>query len=121
MKDFILEPKAIGSRIRELRLKNNKNQNYFADMIYISPSYLSLIEDGKRVPNIEILVQIARFTNVTLDYLILGEEEKASNKSRTFERLCATYSDSDVRQALRIAEFYLRLQHLKDPDEKIEV
>ena len=49
MSDFILDPQKLGERIRSLRLKMNKNQSYFADMLYISSSYLALIESGKRI------------------------------------------------------------------------
>ena len=50
MNNIILNPKELGERIRKLRFKRNKTQSYFADMLYISPSYLALIESGKRVP-----------------------------------------------------------------------
>ncbi len=49
----------------------SKTQAYFADILYISPSYLALIEAGKRVPNLDVLVHIAEITDVSIDYLIL--------------------------------------------------
>ena len=56
MNNIILNPKELGERIRKLRFKRNKTQSYFADMLYISPSYLALIESGKRVPNLDLLI-----------------------------------------------------------------
>ena len=72
MIDYTVNPAAIGERIRRLRLKQNKTQSYWADMLFISPSYLSLIEDGKRIPKLEVLIQLARVGQVSLDYLVFG-------------------------------------------------
>lgn len=61
----------MGERIKRLRLKQNKTQKYFADMIYISPSYLALIEQGKRTVSIDVLSQISKVCDVSTDYLLL--------------------------------------------------
>ena len=47
MNNYNIDAQARGERIRKLRLKKNKTQAYFADILYISPSYLALIEAGK--------------------------------------------------------------------------
>lgn len=70
MNNYNIDAQALGERIRKLRLKKNKTQAYFADILYISPSYLALIEAGKRVPNLDVLVHIAEITDVSIDYLI---------------------------------------------------
>lgn len=70
MNSYNIDAQALGERIRKLRLKKNKTQAYFADILYISPSYLALIEAGKRVPNLDVLVHIAEITDVSIDYLI---------------------------------------------------
>lgn len=66
MNNIILNPQELGERIRALRFKCNKTQVYFADMLYISPSYLALIESVKRVPNLDLLIHIAKFTDSLL-------------------------------------------------------
>lgn len=120
MGNYVIDSQAIGARIKKLRLKLNKTQNYFADILYISPSYLALIEAGKRVPNIDTLVHISQVTDVSLDYLILGKEEDSKSRNqRTFDRLSKTYSEKELRLALRLAEYYLRLSKLKDEDTEI--
>lgn len=68
MNSYNIDAQALGERIRKLRLKKNKTQAYFADILYISPSYLALIEAGKRVPNLDVLVHIAEITDVSIDY-----------------------------------------------------
>ena len=119
MDSTLINANEIGARIRELRLKQNKTQSYFADIVYITPSYLSLIEEGKRIPNIEVLAQIAKSTDVSLDFLIFGKKEQSSNIHNTFVRLCSNYSEDDIKRALKLSEYYLKLSKLKDADEKI--
>ena len=41
MNNYNIDAQARGERIRKLRLKKNKTQAYFADILYISPSYLA--------------------------------------------------------------------------------
>ena len=121
MEELLVDSKELGERIRTLRTKQNKTQAYFADILYISPSYLALIEAGKRIPNLEVLVQITKVTDVTLDYLVFGNEQVADSEQKTLNRLRLRYSPDEIRRALRIAEYYLRLSHLKDCDEEIRL
>lgn len=119
MADFVVNNKEIGARIRALRLKQNKTQAYFADILYITASYLALIEAGKRIPNLDVLVRIAKETDVSLDYLIFGDDKDLNTEQKTFDRLCVNYSQDEIHQALCLAEYYLKLSSLKEHNEKI--
>lgn len=114
MNNIILNPKELGERIRKLRFKRNKTQSYFADMLYISPSYLALIESGKRVPNLDLLIHIAKFTDVTLDYLVFGDDPNCDPLQMTFNRLNDSYENRQLERAMKLAEFYLEMT--KDDD-----
>lgn len=114
MSDFVINPIDIGKRVRQLRLKQNKTQCYYADMLYISPSYLALIESGKRLPTIEVLIHISKVADVTLDYLVYGDDTNMDSIQKTFDRLRATYSDNDIKNALRLTEYYLELINNKE-------
>lgn len=110
MSELIINPKEIGERIKNLRLKLNKTQNYFADVLYISPSYLALIESGKRTPNLEILVQISIIAGVSIDYLATGKKDKEATPTQAIiDRLTRKYDQSEVEKALKIAEYYLQI------------
>ena len=111
MENYNIDAKALGERIRSLRLKKNKTQAYFADVLYISPSYLSLIEEGKRIPNLDVLVHISELTDVSLDYLIFGDESDADSLLFTIRRFSKAYPKRKVEQALRLAEYYLKLEN----------
>lgn len=120
MKNYIIDAKAIGKRIKSLRLRQNKTQIYYADMTYISPSYLSLIEDGKRLPTIEVLAQISKVADVSIDYLVFGNDASMNPEEKTFNRLCSIYSEDEIRRALKLMEYYLKLDRLKDPSDEIK-
>lgn len=105
----------MGNRIKLLRIQQNKTQKYFADMLYISPSYLALIEQGKRTVTIDVLMQIAKVCDVSTDYLLFGNtNEQDDSNFRTFHRLAKDYSPQELKKALRIAEFYLTMECSKD-------
>lgn len=109
----------MGERIRLLRLKQNKTQKYFADMLYISPSYLTLLEQGKRTATLDVLVQIAKVCDVSTDYLLFGNSfEQTDVNFKTFQRLSETATPNDLKNALRLAEYYLSLD--KSADDLIE-
>ena len=114
MNNIILNPQELGERTRKLRLKRNKTQSYFADMLYISSSYLALIESGKRVPNLDLLIHIAKFTDVTLDYLVFGDDPNCDPLQMTFNRLNDSYENRQLERAMKLAEFYLEMT--KDDD-----
>ncbi|MGN0342784.1 MAG: helix-turn-helix domain-containing protein [Roseburia sp.] len=111
MADFLMKPTEIGARIRALRKKQGKTQAYFADLLYISPSYLALIESGKRVPTLEVLVQIAVNCDVTIDYLVFGDKNTLDAEQIMFNRLRNSYSPVQIHHALQLAEYYLKLEN----------
>lgn len=117
MTDFVLNPAEVGARIRAIRDRQNKTQAYFADMLFISPSYLSLIEDGKRVPTLDVFIQIAKFCDVSLDYLIFGEDKDMNQELQIFRRLQDTYPTHQMQQAMRMAEYFLMTINVDEEDE----
>jgi len=70
----------IGARIRELRQSRRWSQSEFARRVGISKTSAGQYEVGDRSPSYEVLVRIADLFNVSLDYLIRGNElsEKVS-------------------------------------------
>lgn len=109
-----INPTEIGARIKNIRTKQGKTQAYYADLLYISPSYLALIESGKRFPSIEVMIQIAKIGNVSIDYLIFGESKEQDTAidyvQMMFQRLRNAYPANKIEKALRLAEYYLLLE-----------
>ena len=55
----------IGERIKILRESRNMSQHTLADLIHISPSYLSRIENNSSMPNIDCICDIYRALQYT--------------------------------------------------------
>lgn len=71
----------LSCRIAQLRRRAGINQIQLAEELHLSPSTIGMYEQGRRTPNIEILIQMARFYNVSLDYLITGLEYTPSSET----------------------------------------
>ena len=67
-----LNMKLIG--LKEVRKKKNFNQLKVAMDLSISREALSHYENGKRSPDVEMLVLLSNYFNVSIDYLITGKE-----------------------------------------------
>ena len=60
--------------LKEIRLKKKYSQLKVALDLSISREALSYYENGKRSPDLDMLVKFSKYFNVSIDYLILGEE-----------------------------------------------
>lgn len=62
--------------LKKIRKQKNLNQQKVAFDLHISREALSYYENGKREPSLEMLKQMSKYFNVSIDYLITGEEFK---------------------------------------------
>ena len=60
--------------LKEIRKRKKYNQLKVAMDLSISRESLSHYENGKRSPDIEMLVRLSEYFNVSIDYLITGKE-----------------------------------------------
>ncbi len=60
--------------LKQIRKERNLNQLKVAMDLNISREALSHYENGKREPSIDILNKLSKYFNVSIDYLINGEE-----------------------------------------------
>ena len=63
-------------RIRDLREKRRLNQEGLAQKLNVSQSTISAYETGERTPDLEILIKLAKFFGVSIDYLVGISESK---------------------------------------------
>jgi transcriptional regulator with XRE-family HTH domain len=73
---------ALGKRMRDLRAKHGFSQEAFADHCGLHRTVMSLIERGKRVPNLRTLVAISRGFGITLSELLRGIDKGVSIRAR---------------------------------------
>nr|WP_212116888.1 helix-turn-helix transcriptional regulator [Niallia circulans] len=69
----------IGDRLRDLRSKMKLTQEELAEKIGVSRGTYAHYEINKRQPDYETLKKLATFFNVSLDYLITGEDGQVSS------------------------------------------
>lgn len=76
--------KVFGSRLALLMDESNLNNTELAKIVGLSRSMITLYASGRRKPSLEILLRIAKFFNVSVDWLLGRTENKllAVNKDQ---------------------------------------
>lgn len=74
-----IDAKAIGHRIREIR-GFDVTQAEFGRMLGIGQTQLSRYELGLNLPTSEILIKLKTYSGKSIDWILTGEEQKASLK-----------------------------------------
>jgi len=81
----------IGKSIRKIRREEcNMNQTEFSELIGISQTYLSQIENNKKTPNISVLERMAHEANVPLSIVFwfgISEADVCPEKREHFRFL----------------------------------
>ena len=60
--------------LKNIRKQRHLNQQKVAMDLNISREALSYYENGKREPSLTLLVEMSKYFNVSINYLITGEE-----------------------------------------------
>lgn len=66
------DAKEFGRRVVALRKEKGLLQNELADELNISRVYMSAIERALKTPSLDLMIEMAEYFHVSLDYLILG-------------------------------------------------
>ena len=62
--------------LKAIRKQRKLNQQRVAMNLNISREVLSYYENGKREPSLSLLVSMSKYFNVSINYLITGEESQ---------------------------------------------
>ena len=71
---MIYDMEKSGERIQQLRIQYGYTQGKLARELNVDRSFLSYIQSGKRGCSIDLLVQLSALFNVSLDYIVFGQE-----------------------------------------------
>jgi len=112
----------IGDRIKKLRKEKSLSQQELADLLDTSPSYVSEIEKGKKIPGGNLLFSLKRVFGVSIDYLMSGEEDannhivqpakQTSIVVDLIEKLLLEMNEEAQRDVLKYAEEKKQLSEL---------
>ncbi len=99
--------KTFGQRVKKLRRDKGLTQIQLADELYISESYIALIEADKRNPSMDIMVKLADYFCVTSDYLIRGSADNVKEKSsREWTEMTEGRSDKEIAYAIELVKAF---------------
>ena len=63
-------PKSFGERLKKVRIDRGLRQEDIGAIVHVGKSTVSQWENNIHVPDIETIVKIANYLNVTSDYLL---------------------------------------------------
>ncbi len=108
-------PETLGDYVRDARQRANLRLRELAEELGITPSYLSDIENDRRVPSQEVLEGIARRLHLDLDELLARAGRLDPDTERYLRR-----SPAAVRLFRRIAEQGLGEADLEELQQQVE-
>ena len=93
------------NRIRQIRQGVGDNQAEFAKRFSVQRGAVTLWESGKSSPTIKTAAEIARVGNVSLDWLVNGEEKQEAKMSDDETRLIVAFQSlgKDEKAAIMMA------------------
>lgn len=74
----------LGDKLRELRKKNHVTQAKLADYLNLDASSVAKYESGKVTPSQDVLLKMAQYFDVSVDYL-LGKDSDSSGSNEDSE------------------------------------
>ena len=104
-------PKCISNKIKQLRGECNWSQSELAKQAGITPSAISMIESGQRIPSLVVIRKISEALKVSVSELT-GEstQEEASQHAQAFFRQFGDLKDLDEDDQKMIMELAKRLK-----------
>ena len=91
------------TRIKELREKAGLSMDQLAKRLGITKSRINMWENNGTVPRMNVLVELAKFFNVTTDYLLGNDDESnlslENTRLSTLQRNLGKLSEADLEKA----------------------
>lgn len=106
----------IGERLRKLRKEKRISQEELADIIGVQKSTVSLYEIGKNDPSDKVKIEIAKYFNISLDYLIGVTDEPVPYYSQDLFIRLPDYMSKDEKLLLSEYLDYLIYRRQKTGD-----
>lgn len=73
---------AVAVKIRDLRKELKLTQKELAQKAGVHPAQLAKYELGLSTPSLGVLVKLARYCEVSVDYIIFGTDKEAAKRSK---------------------------------------
>lgn len=104
---ILLSDLLIGNKIREARKRAGLTQLQLANKIFVSESYIALIESNKRNPSTIVLSKIAEALNLTTDQILFETSSRSFHSfTKEWESIIADRSPEQIETALKLLRKY---------------
>ena len=107
------EQKAMANRIKERRRSLNYTQEQFAEILGISASSYTRIENAFQNPALNTLINISKNLKISLDYIIFGSDDVHANVTTETEMFTALldFSDMDkLKHAVDVMNKFIKIK-----------
>ena len=99
--DYVL----LGERIKFWRQQRNLTQEQLAEIVGVTPGFISLIEIGKRRVSLESLLSICKELEITLNELLVGNQiPQPSDYNTEFSELISKLDEADRQLMFEITK-----------------
>lgn len=86
----------IGKRIARRRKKLKLTQEFLAELIDVTPQYISHIERARSIPSTEVIMRLAIALQTTPDEFLVGTARFEDQRWRTVAELLRGMSDTQL-------------------------
>ncbi len=97
----------IGEKIRDARKQAGLTQWQLANKIFVSESYIALIESGRRNPSMNVLSKLAEVLHLTTDHIVFDTASRgAESFTLEWQKLTENRSPEEIETALKLLQSY---------------
>ncbi len=93
----------IGQRIKELRKKKDLTQERLADYLGVTYKAVSKWECGLTMPDLSLIIPLARILQVSADELLGGKQEEIDERRAEFDKHCDNHLKYDTKENYQMA------------------
>jgi transcriptional regulator with XRE-family HTH domain len=96
----------IGKKLKRLRVKSGLSQEKVAEQLYVSRQAISKWENDEAFPDMENMVALAKFYNVSIDYILASEDETKDLKPLDAELVDCREEDTGSSKISKWQKWY---------------
>ena len=99
-----MNQKKIGDFLRKLRYEKELTQIQLAEILFVSNKSVSRWEKGKSLPDIDILMKLAHFYDVSLEELLDGQRNEMTDNMENTVLKVAEFENEEKKKMKRITQ-----------------
>lgn len=112
-----IDLKKVGDKIRDARIAKKLTQENLAELTNLSVTHISAIENASSKFSVDALVEISEALNISLDWLILGDDGNNLYVEHQVSRALSDCSEREIRFLLDILQTCkLSLREYQEPE-----